>query len=46
MLARQYIRENPEAVRIAVKNRNMGDGSIVDKFLEIDTQKFVVNNKF
>ena len=36
MLARQYIRENPEAVRIAVKNRNIGDGSIVDKFLEID----------
>jgi seryl-tRNA synthetase len=36
MLARQYIRENPEVVRIAVKNRNMGDGSIVDRFLEID----------
>ncbi len=36
MLARQYLRENSEIVKEAIKNRNMGEGEVVVKLLQID----------
>ena len=36
MLARQYLRENSEIVKEAIKNRNMGEGEVVEELLQVD----------
>ena len=36
MLARQYLRENSEIVKEAIKNRNMGEGEVVVELLQVD----------
>jgi len=36
MLARQYLRENSEIVKGAIKNRNMGEGEVVAELLQVD----------
>ena len=38
MLARRYLRENPEIVKTAIKNRNMGDGKMVESLLQLDEE--------
>jgi seryl-tRNA synthetase len=38
MLARQYLRENSEIVKAAIKNRNMGGGEVVKDILRVDEE--------
>jgi len=42
MLARQYLRENSEIVKAAIKNRNMGGGEVVKDLLRVDEEWRVV----
>jgi len=42
MLARQYLRENSEIVKAAIKNRNMGRGEVVKDLLRVDEEWRVV----
>ena len=42
MLARQYLRENSEIVKAAIKNRNMDGGEVVKDLLRVDEEWRVV----
>ncbi len=42
MLDHKIIRENPQAVKESIINRRMGDGTVVDKIIDLDTRSLAV----